>query len=198
MTDHRPAMTSSDNLSRRLGFGVGQRLRRIARRWRRKLHFDVWFPHTPLFLATCLLGVLLLRHAVNVGLIGTLSTRNLLAASTGAITELLDGAPSAVVGAFLVVMALGLLARSRLAWAITLLGALASFLLIVLLWRGGPGRHVGLLIYNGFVLGILLISGRSFSRSSFASATLFAIISTISLLIYAVLGSFLLGQGFSP
>lgn len=165
---------------------------------RRRLHSDLWFPHTPLFLLVSLLGLILLRRAIGIALLEHLSAAALLTASRGAIAAVIRGAPSAVVGAFLLVMAFGLLSRSRFAWIIALIGAAASFLLVALSWAGGPAQHAGLLIYNGFVLAVLLAFGRTFGESSIASATLFAVVSTICLLVYAVLGSFLLGQDFAP
>jgi voltage-gated potassium channel len=81
---------------------------------------------------------------------------------------------------------------------IALLGSCGSFLLILLVWPSTPTGHAALLAYNAFVLASLLISARIFNRSSLASATLFAVVSVVSLLIYAVFGSFLLGTDFAP
>ncbi|MGH7118220.1 MAG: voltage-gated potassium channel protein [Acetobacteraceae bacterium] len=190
-------MTAADPL-RRLRLAGGGPVSRAFLQARRRLHANLWFPHAPLFLLVGLLGLILLRRAIGIALLQHLSAAALLTASRGAIAAITRGAPSAVVGAFLLVMAFGLLSRSRFAWVIALIGAATSFLLIALSWAGGPAHHADLLIYNGFVLAVLLAFGRTFGESSIASATLFAIVSTICLLVYAVLGSFLLGQDFAP
>ncbi|MGH7056461.1 MAG: voltage-gated potassium channel protein [Acetobacteraceae bacterium] len=193
-----PVASAPGDLGRRLGFDAGQRLRRELRALQRRLRLGVWFPHTPLFLVVIALGVLMVHHALGVGVANFFSLHDLLQASRGAATAVLDGAPSAVVSGFLIVMAFGLLTRSRLAWAVSLIAAAASFALILLVWRGGPASHAGSLVYNGFVVALLLAFGGTFGRSSVASATLFATISTVLVLAYAVLGSLLLGQDFSP
>lgn len=191
-------MSSSEDLSRRLGFDLAQRLRRAFRAFARRLRLALWFPHIPLFLVVVALGIVMVRHALRVGVANLFSLHALLEASQGAASQVLRGAPSAVVGAFLIVMSFGLLTRSRLSWVISSAFAAASFALILFAWSGGPADHTALLIYNGFALALLLAAGGTFGRSSLASATLFATISVVLLLAYAVVGSFLLGQGFNP
>lgn len=191
-------MSSSEDFSRRLGFDLAQRLRRAFRALARRLRLALWFPHIPLFLVLAALGVVMVRHALRVGVANLFSLHALLKASQGAASQVLGGAPSAVVGAFLIVMSFGLLTRSRLSWVISSAFAAASFALVLFTWNGGPASHTGLLIYNGFALALLLAAGGTFGRSSLASATLFATISVVLLLAYAVVGSFLLGQGFNP
>lgn len=191
-------MTDPEDPPRSFRRGVPDRLRQILRVVRSRLRLDLWFPHSPLFVAFLILGLRLIRHADRAALFIHLSPQRLLTTSTSTIAAVVKGAPSAVVGAFLVVMSFGLLRRSRLAWVIALLSAAASFLLIALAWPGGVGSHAQLLTYNGFVILLLLLFSGTFDRSSLASATLFAVISIASLLAYAVLGSFLLGPSFSP
>jgi voltage-gated potassium channel len=99
---------------------------------------------------------------------------------------------------FLLVMAFGLLTRSRLSWVIAVLATLVSMTLIWLVWIGGAAGNRGLLAYGGVVLLALLVFGRSFGRTSLASATLFAVVSIVLLVAYAVLGTYLLGAEFSP
>lgn len=176
----------------------GQRLTRLVRGVSRRVKAHLWFPHFPLFLLIGVLGLLQLRHAESLGLAHHLAAPDLVALSKNALNSVIRGAPSATAGVFLVVMAFGLLTRSRLAWVIALLATAVSIVLIWLVWPGAPGAKSGLLGFNLFVLIALLASGRAFSRSSLASATLFAVASIALLVAYAVLGSYLLGAGFTP
>ncbi len=185
-------------LPRRLVEGPGQRIRRFARAAWRRSHGHLWFPHVPLFLVVGCLGLLQLRHAVSLGFMQKVAATDIIAMSKAALDDVIRGAPSATAGVFLVVMAFGLLTRSRLAWVIALMAAAVSAMLIWLVWLGMPADKSGLLAYNLFALLALLASGRAFSRSSLASATLFAIASIVLLIAYAVLGSYLLGPGFNP
>jgi voltage-gated potassium channel len=183
---------------RRLREGFGHRSRRLFRALRRRLHTHFWFPHVPLFLIVGCLGLLQLRHALGIGFTSHVTGAQLLVMSQTALHAVVTGAPSATAGVFLVVMAFGLLTRSRLAWVIALLAALVSGMLMWWVWYGTPSDKAGLLAYNLFALLALIASSRAFSRSSLASATLFAVASIILLICYAVLGAYLIGPGFSP
>ena len=185
-------------ISRQLGVGFGQRARRTVREFRRRLRTEVWFPHTPLFLLVACLGLLQVRHALGIGFIEHVTATDIVAMSKTALTAVVNGAPSATVGVFLIVMAFGLLTRSRLAWVIASLATAVSVLLIWLVWAGAPGDKSGLLTYNVFTLLMLLVAGGSFTRSSLTSASLFATASIVLLVAYAVLGAYLLGPGFNP
>ncbi len=195
-------MSLPPEVSRRFGPGFGQRVRRYLQISRRRLGARHWFPHIPLFVAVAALGAEQMRHALFVGMqlrSGIQWDRNdLLLASGDVITSVRHGGPSAITGVFLFAMAFGLLTRSRVAWAIALLGSAVSFMLILLVWHVPAGRPVGLLAYSAALL-IALIACRSrFNRSSLASATLFAAVSIASLVAYAVFGSYLLGAQFNP
>lgn len=178
--------------------GAGQRLRRLVRGLLRRVRAHLWFPHVPLFLLIGWLGVLQLQHGLGMSMASQLSTADIIALSRTALDSVIRGAPSATAGVFLVVMAFGLLTRSRLAWAIALLATTVSVVLIWLVWPGAPGAKTGLLGFNLFVLIALLGSSRAFSRSSLATATLFAVASIMLLCAYAVVGTYLLGAGFDP
>ncbi|MGH7103376.1 MAG: ion channel, partial [Acetobacteraceae bacterium] len=191
-------MADSGNSRRFFRLSTSERLGRALRVTQRRFRLDLWFPQSPLFVAVLILGLLLVRHAQRAELFVHFSPKSLATLSTSALTSVINGAPSAVIGAFLIVMSFGLLRRSRLAWVIALIGAAASLLLIALTWSGGIGSHPRLAPYNGLVLVLLLLFSTRFNRSSFASATLFAIISSACLLAYAVLGTFLLGASFAP
>lgn len=191
-------MTGPEDSRRLFRPSTSERLGRALRGAHRRLRLDLWFPQSPLFLVVLILGLLLIRHAHRAELFVHFSPRSLASVSTSTIASVISGAPSAVIGAFLIVMSFGLLRRSRLAWVIALISAIASFFLIALTWTGGIEVHARLLAYDGLVLVLLLFFSTRFNRSSLASATLFAIISSASLLAYAILGSFLLGASFAP
>ncbi len=176
--------------------GFRSRAAHALRVIRRRLWTRFWFPHVPLFLMVGYLGVRQFQHALSVGLFARVANADILQLSTFALTDVLSGAPSAIAGVFLVVMAFGLLTRSRLAWVVALLATVVSLVLVVLVWRGGPYRPT--IGYNVVVLLALLAAGRGFRRSSLTSASLFAIASITVLIAYAVLGAFLLGRHFAP
>ena len=92
-------------------------------------------------------------------------------------------------------MAFGLVFRSRRSWALTLM---ISAISLALLLHRYQHLSVAMLIFNGLILLGLLIFRRHFSRSSVAAGTLFAFLSIVLLLSYAVFGSYVLGAGFSP
>ncbi len=94
----------------------------------------------------------------------------------------------------LVLMAFGLLARSRLAWVMSLLlGLLDLGLALVALPAGLAG-----LAASGLLLLVLLVYARRFDRSSLAAGSLFALLSIGSLLVYGMLGSLWFGSGYAP
>ena len=176
--------------------GFGARAGGALRVVQRRLWTRFWFPHVPLFVMVGCLGLLQFRHALRVGLFARMASADILQLSTFALTDVLSGAPSATAGVFLVIMAFGLLTRSRLAWVVAVLATTISLVLVWLVWRGGPyGKTLG---YNAVVLLALLAAGRAFRRSSLTSASLFAIASITVLIAYAVLGAYLLGPDFSP
>jgi voltage-gated potassium channel len=185
-------------LAHRLGVGFRERVRGIGRRLRRRLRAHLWFPQIPLFLIVACLGLLQLRHALGIGFARHVAAADILQMSKSALAAVANGAPSATTGVFLVVMAFGLLTRSRLAWVIALLAAAVSAMLIWLVWPGGASSYSGLLAFNLLALLALLAAGGSFNRSSLTSASLFATASVVLLIAYAVLGTYLLGPEFKP
>ena len=166
---------------------------RLRQKWRaghERLRSDNWFPHWPLALAVAVLGLLNLTPFMV--LIG-------LSTPSGFFVSLLNGSglhglPQAITGLILVAMALGLLLRSRLSWAVTIVVAAASLAIAL----HGHLQTSAWAAFNGLTLLALLIFQRHFDRSSLAAGTLFAAISVLLLMGYAVFGSLVLGSGFSP
>jgi voltage-gated potassium channel len=188
-------MNRHPDLAKLLGVGLRQRLRRIYGGLRRDLYLDLWFPHIPLALAIAFFGLLKISPVVSTALGLHLFSTHLTAQSAAQVHSALHGAGSTAIGLFLIVMAFGLLLRSKLAWVIVLV-TLAVHLLFGLITHGRiPGI---LLVCNVILLAAMLAGYNSFRRSSVATGTLFAITSIILLLVYAVSGSYELGADFSP
>lgn len=159
-------------------------------RLRQQLGFRHWFPHIPLALAQALLGLLVFELAYGGG------WARLAAHIPANLTDIRPaGLAFLLIGAALVLMSIGLALRSRLAWTIALLLNVAVVLAIRLI----PHASAPLLLNYAIVLLIALaLAHRAFSRSSVAAGTIFAITSSLLLLIYAVFGSLYLGAQFNP
>ncbi len=165
------------------------------RRTARFLHTRAWFPHVPLAVLVGAQGLLHMLLAF-----GTL--RPLLAAWTGsaslasglAIVQI--GAVShVVIGVLLVLVAVGMLWRSRLAWVLAFLLTLA----MVSLEFSPLSRASRPLEAFGIAQLLLLLAARgSFTRTSLATATLFALTGLLFTLGYGTLGSLALGAGYNP
>lgn len=168
------------------------RLYQALQKVRRRFRFDLWFPHVPMAIAVALLGLANLFPIFHFFVLAN-GHQHLFADSI--TVSALHGAPRTIAGFMLVAMAIGLLLRSRLSWAITLLLAAAT---LAIAWHGAMGPSSALTAFNGLTLLALLIFQRGFDRSSLAAGTLFAIVSVLLLLGYAVFGAFVLGQGFAP
>lgn len=102
--------------------------------------------------------------------------------------------PRLVLGVGLQVIALGLILKARIAWA---------FSLVLLIGVGtfgilGQGGRAGLGIYTLVLVIALIVYWRRFDRASVTAGSLFALVSVLSLLIYAVFGTLYLGNEFNP
>ena len=183
------------DLAKLLGVGFRQRLRRIYGGLRRDLYLDVWFPHIPLAAAIAIFGLMKLSPAISSALGLHLIGGSLTGQSAIQVNSALHGAGGAAIGTFLIVMAFGLLLRSKLAWVIITV-TLAVHLLFGLITHGRVPETQ--LISNAILLLAMLAGYRSFRRSSLATGSLFAVISIILLMIYAVSGSYELGAEFTP
>lgn len=149
-----------------------------------------WLPHVPLAILMALGGVWLLQADLGHQWRSTL--RQLLAGGQGLRPDLL---PPLLIGIGMLIMGMGLLWRSRLAWAMALVltatGA-ASMLL-----GHHPRAHL-MLAYFLLMLALLAFAWRQFDRSSVTASTLFALTSVVMLVVYATFGTFYLGADFKP
>ena len=178
------SMTASDRSVSRLLTALNRRLR---------LH--LWFPHLPLFLAVLFLSLLELRPLAEKVLAGGFSLQGVMSLSMAVLLDFVDGAPRVIAGVFLAAMSIGLLLRSRLAWiisAMVIVVDLAGYLL------AGPVQLPGLAYYNAALLTGLILAHRSFQRSSVAAASLFALTSFLMLIVYSVMGAYIMGTEFAP
>lgn len=107
--------------------------------------------------------------------------------------DVADG-PWFLLGVFLMLNALGMLFRARIAWAVSV------FLLIITLaftMHFYPLLRSRTLFCAVTLVGVLFL-GKDFNRSSATAGGIFAIISFSILLFYASYGSLYFGSGFSP
>jgi voltage-gated potassium channel len=158
-------------------------------RWMGAMRKHGWFPHVPL--AVLLGGGALKLLHIDVGQDWQHHLTLLMEGQFDQHPALL---PPLLIGIGQLTMSIGLLMRSRVAWTMALLlvaAALPSLLF-------GVHHSVPLLVYFSLLLLALLVSWRSFDRSSLAASTLYAVTAIVMLMMYATLGSYYLGAQFSP
>ena len=102
--------------------------------------------------------------------------------------------PRLVLGVGLQVIAIGLILKARIAWAfsLVLLIGIGTFAIL------GEAGRAGLGVYTLVLLIALVVYWRRFDRASVTAGSLFALVSVLSLLIYAVFGTLYLGNEFNP
>ena len=160
------------------------------------LRASAWFPHVPLAVLVGATGALQI-------LLTSGSLKRLLATGGHPLVSLagglgipeIRGAPQEAIGWLLILVGIGLLWRSRLAWLIALLLAFAT---VALELSPLSTASRSLEIFSVVVLLFLLASRRSFTRVTLATATLFALMGVLVTLGYGVIGSYVLGSGFTP
>ena len=163
----------------------------------RFLNASAWFPHVPLAIlvgATGLLQILLTSGSLQ-RLLAAGGHHSIVSLAGGLGIPEIRGAPQEAIGGLLIIVGVGLLWRSRLAWVIAFLLGLATVALELspLSTASRP-----LEVFSAVLLALLLASRRSFNRVSLTTATLFALIGVLATLGYGVLGSYVLGGGFEP
>ncbi|CAB3831707.1 MULTISPECIES: voltage-gated potassium channel protein [Achromobacter] len=102
--------------------------------------------------------------------------------------------PRLVLGVGLQVIAIGLILKARIAWAFSLVLLIGIGTFAILDNRGG----VGLGVYTMVLVIALAVYWRRFDRASVTAGSLFALVSIMSLLIYAVFGTLYMGAEFNP
>ena len=151
-----------------------------------------WFPHVPLAVLLALGGFWLLQNDLGQhwrSVLAQLLNRDLNGGLRPAYL------PPILIGAGMLIMAAGLLLRSRLAWTMAML--LAALAAVSMLF--GQHGHAHLLLgYFILMLALLAFAWRQFDRSSIAASTLFALTSVVMLVVYATFGTYYLGDEFHP
>lgn len=167
-----------------------QRLHAVLLRLGQTVHARLWFPQAPLAVLLALGGIWLLQ--VDLGARWRPFVAGLLAGEPAVTPAML---PPLLLGTGMLIMALGLMLRSRVAWVMAVLLAGTAVLSMLL------GQHRGgywLLGYFVLLLALLLLAWRRFDHASITAGTLFAITSVVMLLLYATLGTYYLGADFKP
>ncbi|MGH8190166.1 MAG: voltage-gated potassium channel protein [Rhodanobacteraceae bacterium] len=149
-----------------------------------------WFPHVPMAMLLALGGLWLLQ--ADLGRQWRAIMQQLLAGGQGLDPSLL---PPLLIGIGMLIMGAGLLFRSRLAWTMALLLAIAGA--VSMLFGHHPRAHV-LFAYFLVLLALLVFAWRQFDRTSLAASTLFALTSLVMVVLYATLGAYYLGAEFHP
>ena len=172
-------------------------LRKKQRHLERKLHTRAWFPHVPLAILVGFQGVLHILIALgSMRSVMQLFSSPSLITFAGGIGSLRIGDFSHIgIGVLLVLVAFGMLWRSRLAWVMAFLLTLATLALEL-----SPLSRASrpLEIFTVVQLLLLLAARRAFDRSSLATATLFALTAVMLTLGYGAFGAMFLGDGFQP
>ncbi len=188
---------------------MGARLRAIGRgsrthyrRWYRRLRMDVWFPQVPLALAMAADGAWSLlpavrRYAAHYFRVKFGALFHAVSPLSGAVAApILSGVPTTAFGVLQILIALGLIARSRIAWLAAL--AMTAAQLVLAIHATAPRLATAQIAYAVFLIAALFWARARFDRSSLAANTLFAAGSVLILMVYGVLGALLLGAGFAP
>lgn len=154
------------------------------------VHGDAWFPHVPLAIAMVLGGYFLLR----LDFAGRWQ-QYAQALAQGDFDVPASLLPPLLIGGGMLIMAFGLLTRSRLAWTMATLLAITGG---VSLLFDEHGQSNLLLAYFVLMVVGMGFAWRQFDRSSVAASTLFAVTSVVMLMLYATFGAYYLGDQFKP
>ncbi len=175
------------------------RVQAARHRTARFLHTRAWFPHVPLAVIVGVQGLLHILFASGSlrPLLATWAGSSPIASLAGGLGILQIGAAShAVIGVLLILVAFGMLWRSRVAWMLALVLTLLAVVTLELSPLARASRPLE--IFGVVQLLLLLASRDSFTRANLATATLFALTGLLFTLGYGTLGALALGAGFNP
>lgn len=162
----------------------------------RVLQLDLWFPHVPIALAVGLSGLMQINQTLSLIEEFLALPQQAIEQFSGGFSSLaIRGIPHDVIGVLLVIMSLGLLMRSRLAWMVTVLMSISSLLLELTPLASQP---LSLIIFHAIVLSLLLLYRQYFDRASLTTGTLFSVTGVLLTLGFGVIGSYVLGAQFKP
>ncbi|MBN2856465.1 MAG: NAD-binding protein [Halothiobacillaceae bacterium] len=171
-------------------------IKALGHRLYQRLNMDAWFPHVPIALAVGLSGLLQINQTVHLLRDFFALPQETLTQLTGGLSTLaIRGVPHDVIGIVLLIMSMGLLLRSRLAWMVTVLMSLASLILELTPFASQPMALIG---FHALVLLLLLSNRGHFQSASLATGTLFSITGIVLTLGFGVVGAYVLGEQFKP
>lgn len=168
----------------------------LGRRLYHRLRMGAWFPHVPIALAVGLSGLLQINQTVHLLREFFVLPQETLTQLTGGLNTLaIRGVPHDVIGIVLLIMSIGLLLRSRLAWMVTVLMSAASLILELTPFSSQPLALIG---FHALVLLLLLSNRGHFQSASLATGTLFSITGILLTVGFGVVGAYMLGEQFKP
>jgi voltage-gated potassium channel len=171
--------------------------RRTLTSWRhllgRRVALDRWYPHVPIALAAAPIGLLMIAGSARRGLGVGPSSFEIEELERGANALHLSAIVEAALGVSLLVIALGLAMRSRLAWlwAVIVTGSGVCIRMLASSDRSFAAYYAILLV-------ALLVYRRHFRSLNLASSSVFAVTAIATFLMWATLGTLRLGAHFQP
>lgn len=172
----------------------------LGHRRYQRLRMDAWFPHVPIALAVGVSGLLQITQTLHLirefFSIQEQALGQTISPLTGGLSSLaIRGVPHDAIGILLLMMSIGLLLRSRLAWIVTVLMSIAS---LALEFTPLSTQPLGLIAFHFAVLMLLIFSRAHFQKASLTSGTLFSITGVLLTVNYGVVGAYVLGAQFKP
>jgi voltage-gated potassium channel len=170
----------------------------VARRdLERRIALNRWFPHVPLGLALVPLGLILSYRAALSMLGMSVSAVRFDELTDHVLGAHLGGLSDFVIGGLLIVTALGLILRTRVAWWLAVLGLITSLALRLFSESDGATHHL-VMTYRGILLVSLLLSRHHFSKRSLSAQTAMGIYILVMFLGCATVLTLRRGSHFEP
>ena len=164
----------------------------LHRFWHVVENFWREYRHLAAAVAVFLNGLLIFRNieGFNIQLPPQIEINTLLALDWSNVAS----GPWFLLGVFLMLNAMGMLFRARIAWAVGIV-LLAIALAYTINYH--PEPHIRAIFCAATLVGVMLLGG-DFDRSSATADTIFAVISFSILLLYGTYGTLYFGNEFSP
>jgi voltage-gated potassium channel len=148
-------------------------------------------PRVPLALTLGFVGAINILDGLSLPLarLRSLTALNSLEESLSAV----GGTAEVILGAVLVVAGIGLLRRLSFAWT---LAVLLLFITLALDFAQAK-RGLGMALEVTLLVGLIL-TRQHFTRRTAMASVVFSLTNILAILVYGVIGSYLLGKGFNP
>jgi voltage-gated potassium channel len=163
----------------------------IARLLPERIDLAALLPHGPLALTLGIVGVVNILHGLRLPLerLRSIEALNSLEGSLSA----LGGTAEVILGLVLLAAAIGLFRRLSFAWTLAVL-----LLILTLAINSAQAKRGTGLVPQAIMLGALILTRRHFTRRTAMASLVFSLTNILAILAYGVIGSYLLGKGFSP